>query len=120
MLTKYLVVTHIQLFYSPMILFGVGGDNHNNQCDPVYKTLNGVIQIACGAYHSIALMTDGTVECWGDNSENQCDHVYKTLTGVVQIAGGDAHSVALLSDDIIQCWGDNKHNQCDSFPQLLW
>jgi len=85
----------------------------------MHTTLNGVIQIACGANHSIALMNDGTVQCWGDNSDNQCDPVYQTLSGVVQIAGGDAHSVALLSDGVLKCWGDNKHQQC-SVAHAVW
>ena len=40
------------------------GSNEENQCDPVYKTFECVINIACGDNHSVALLEDRTIECW--------------------------------------------------------
>ena len=40
------------------------GDNDYGQCN-VPAGLSGVVAVAAGAYHSLALKADGTVVAWG-------------------------------------------------------
>ena len=80
----------------------LGSDDY--QCDLVYKTFTNVIDVACGHYHSVALLENGTIKCWGNNTLNQCDSVYKTFTNIINIACGSYHSVALKNDGTIECW----------------
>ena len=50
-----------------------------------YKTFKNIIDISCGSHHSVALRSDGTIECWGSNQYRQCDIDYKTFTNVIKI-----------------------------------
>ena len=58
--------------------------------------LNGVIALAAGFWHSLALKSDGTVVAWGNNNPGQST-VPGGLNGVVAIAAGGAHSLALIA-----------------------
>src|SRR5438105_2496912 len=85
--------------------------------------LTGVVAIAGGYFHSLALRSDGTVWAWGRNYEGQLgigsfsknSPPYGSaipvqvsgLTGVVAIAGGYFHSLALRSDGTVWAWGQN-------------
>ena len=59
--------------------------------------LSGVVAIAAGAWHTVALKQDGTVVAWGENDNGQT-RVPAGLSGVVAIAAGGAHTVALKLD----------------------
>ena len=59
--------------------------------------LSGVVAIAVGTYHTVALKQDGTVVAWGWNEYGQTK-VPAGLSGVVAIAGGLGHTVALKLD----------------------
>ena len=56
----------------------------------------GVKAVAAGAYHSVALMADGTVQAVGRSSEGQCD--VAGWTGIVQIAAADYATLGLKAD----------------------
>ena len=56
--------------------------------------LSGVVAIAAGDEHTVALKQDGTVVAWGDNGYGQTK-VPAGLSGVVAIAAGVGHTVAL-------------------------
>ena len=91
--------------------------------------LEGVVQIAAGAAHSLALLSDGTVIGWGDNSfyqlgiENDSplaqvlepvvitDATGIPLTDIVSISTGDYFSSVLTRDGRIISWGDNTKGQ---------
>jgi len=85
--------------------------------------LTGIIAIAGGENHSIALKSDGTVWAWGYNGYGQLgDGTYNTsntpvqvstLTGVANIAGGTGanHSLALKSNGSVWAWGNNGNGQ---------
>ena len=62
--------------------------------------------VTCGANHSLALKTDGTVAAWGFNTYGQIN-VPAGLSNVIALAGGTSHSLALKTDGSIQGWGLN-------------
>jgi alpha-tubulin suppressor-like RCC1 family protein len=88
--------------------------------------LTNVIAVAAGAYHALALKSDGTVWAWGYNGDGQLG-VGNTssitpvqvrgqggtgyLTGVVAIAAGTYHTVALKNDGTVWAWGGNDYGQ---------
>src|ERR1700730_10851209 len=104
------------------------GDNENgrlgdgtttNRLFPVAVVglTSGVVSVAAGAGHSLALKSDVTVVAWGYNAFGQLGDgtaadsaspvVVSGLSGVVAIAGGGRHSLALKSDGTVWAWGDN-------------
>jgi alpha-tubulin suppressor-like RCC1 family protein len=78
---------------------------------------SGVIAIAAGQQHFMALKSDGTVWGWGDNSYYQLGDGTSTprsvpvivpgLTGGVAIAAGKIHSFAVKADGSVWSWGYN-------------
>ena len=59
--------------------------------------LSGVVAIAAGGLHTVALKQDGTVVAWGRNDEGQTK-VPAGLSRVVAIAARQYHTVALRLD----------------------
>lgn len=102
---------------------GDGTDNFNRNTPVQISGLTGVVQVAGGWGHSLALKSNGTVWAWGANDHGQLGDGTTTnrnvpvqvsnshLTGVVQIAGGGIHSLALTSDGLVLAWGDNTYGQ---------
>ncbi len=80
------------------------GDNSDGQSS-VPAGLSGVIAIAAGGYHSLALKQDGTVVAWGAGGPGQTTGFHDWgqatvptgLRGVVAIAGGLDRSLALAN-----------------------
>jgi len=84
-----------------------------------------VTDITAGAYHTCALISDGTVTCWGDNysgqlgdGSNTTSYVPVAVTGgaltdktVTDITAGGDHTCALISDGTVTCWGSNGYGQ---------
>jgi len=80
-------------------------------------TLSGIVAVAAGSDHSIALKGDGTVWVWGRNSSGQLGLGAGTqavnpvpvavpgLSGVVAIAGGFYSTLALKDDGSVWAWG---------------
>src|SRR4051812_26002717 len=76
-----------------------------------------VVAIAAGAYHSLALCSDGTVAAWGSNVSGQLGNtsaaqitrypVAVSLGGrkAVGLAAGETHSLARCSDGTVVAWG---------------
>jgi alpha-tubulin suppressor-like RCC1 family protein len=88
--------------------------------------LTGIIDIAGGSTHTLALKADGTVWTWGSNSSGQLgDGSTKSrqlaaqvktasstfLGGIIAIAAGDNFCAALRSDGTVWAWGDNGSGQ---------
>jgi alpha-tubulin suppressor-like RCC1 family protein len=102
---------------TPVQVAGKNGDGY----------LTGVIAIAAGDRHSLALKADGTVWTWGTCSNGRLGNgtttgksLYPTqvlkgdsespdnyLQGVIAIAAGGDHSLALKSDGTVWAWGWN-------------
>ena len=77
-----------------------------------------IVQIAAGAYHSLALFSDGSLYAWGWNSDGQLgdgttdDRSTPVLigTGYTAIAAGYYHSLA-LKGSALYAWGLNAIGQ---------
>jgi alpha-tubulin suppressor-like RCC1 family protein len=111
------------------------GDNMNGRCNVPpdlqhrfrieHETACGTVkQIACGDYHTVVLLEDGTIRAWEYNENGQCDvppdlqHRFRaehdTVCGTVQqIACGAHHTVVLLEDGAVRAWGSNFRGQCN-------
>jgi alpha-tubulin suppressor-like RCC1 family protein len=88
-----------------------------------------VVAIAAGAYHSLALCSDGSVVAWGFNSDGELGDnsttprlapvAVNTTSGVSVLSGrtvvgiqaGESHSVALCTDGTVAGWGWNGSGQ---------
>lgn len=79
------------------------------------------VSVACGDYHTMVLMSDGTVLAWGGNASGQLGDT-KTkdrheparipgLRGIRAIAAGGASSYALDSAGVLWAWGNNSLGQ---------
>jgi hypothetical protein len=83
---------------------------------PPPSDLSGVVAIAAGAFHAVALKGDGKVTVWGDNNCGQTN-VPARLSNVVAIAAGFIHSLALNSDGKVVGWGgENTGDGQSSVP----
>lgn len=78
------------------------------------------LSIAAGAFHSCAVLSDGTVTCWGQNDAGQIGvpkdpsqpHVSPgtsidlgTGRSALQVTAGTSHTCARLDDFSVKCWG---------------
>ena len=103
---------------TPVQVLGLGGAG----------VLTGVVAVATGEFHSLALRSDGTVVSWGDDGFGQLGRGLSNssvstpvqvkgprgigfLTDVVAIAAGRSHSLALRSDGTLLAWGVNDVGQ---------
>ncbi len=85
-----------------------GGNSEGQTTVPA--GLSGVVAIAAGVDHTVALKQDGTVVAWGGNTFGQTT-VPAGLSGVVAIAAGQYHTVALKQDGTVVAWGWNDDGQ---------
>lgn len=86
----------------------------------------GVVAVAAGSHHSLAVKSDGTVWAWGWNPYGQLGDGTTTnsstpvqasnLTGATDVSGGNFHSVALKSDGTVWAWGRNDKGQLGHDP----
>lgn len=77
--------------------------------------LDGVVAIAAGFDHSLALRTDGTVVSWGDDGSGLATPP-AGLSGVRAVAAGWHHSLALKTDGTVAGWGWNDFGQATPRP----
>lgn len=83
--------------------------------------LTGVIGLAAGWRHNVALRSDGTVWTWGDNSHGQLglgshdgQNVpmrVSSLADVVAASAGYSYSLAVRADGSVWAWGSNSLGQ---------
>ncbi|MGL5020040.1 MAG: RCC1 domain-containing protein, partial [Luteolibacter sp.] len=85
--------------------------------EPMPADLSGVIMVAAGDLHSVALKADGTVVCWGEDFSGQRTPP-AGLSGVIAIAAGNNFSLALKSDRTVVGWGMNPLGQ--AAPPASW
>lgn len=105
------------------------GDSRRVSCpQPVFALeQQTIIQVACGAFHTLATDLNGHVFAWGSNSRGQLGFlspgtpsiavetpsVVGDLRGVYMssVACGEYHSLALSSDGCVFSWGCNKYGK---------
>jgi alpha-tubulin suppressor-like RCC1 family protein len=88
--------------------------------------LTGIIAVAAGEMHSIAVKSDGTVYAWGENTNGALgdgtttdrtratvvrDNAGNPITGVIAVAAGTQSSVLLKSDGTVLTTGQNDIGQ---------
>jgi alpha-tubulin suppressor-like RCC1 family protein len=83
--------------------------------------LTGIVTIAAGNSHSLALKSDGTVWAWGANWAGQLGNNSTTasstpvqvsgLTNITAIAAGYGHGLARGIDGVLHVWGWNAYGQ---------
>lgn len=100
---------------------GDGSTTSRSTPVPVSGLGSGVIGIAAGGDHSLALKSDGTVVAWGKNDNGELgDGGTTERHGPVLVAGlgsikalsaGRHHNLALRSDGVVLGWGFNGSGQ---------
>ena len=80
-----------------------------------------VTNVSTGHYHSLALLSDGTVRSWGFNAMGQLGDGTTTkrlrpvtvagLSTVTDIVGGRDMSYALLADGTVRAWGGGANGE---------
>jgi alpha-tubulin suppressor-like RCC1 family protein len=110
---------------------GLGGGINDTADIPPYGQETSlptpVVQLAAGASHTCALLSDGSVTCFGLNSKGQVGPGATTtaeevrqpapVTGfagrVVSLGAGPTaqHTCAILADGSLQCWGSDSDGQ---------
>jgi alpha-tubulin suppressor-like RCC1 family protein len=96
------------------------GTTEGNFLLPVAASgLSEVTAVAGGEWHSLALLSNGTVEAWGENEWGQLGDGTTTnkdvpvqvggLSEVTAIAAGEDDSFALLKNGTVMAWGDNGY-----------
>jgi alpha-tubulin suppressor-like RCC1 family protein len=109
---------------------GLGHHDSSHHAQQVLNTgvLAGktVITIAAGAYHNLALCSDGTIVSWGMNNHGQLGtgdlqmhnapvvvDPLGALAGkrVVAVSAGFYHSLALCDDGTVAAWGYNDEGE---------
>jgi alpha-tubulin suppressor-like RCC1 family protein len=92
--------------------------------------LTGVVSVAAGLFHTLAIREDGSVWAWGANSFGQLGNgrwgpdAHSAvpvqvlgldgeghLEGAIAVSGGWDHSVALLEDGTVVAWGSRCQGQ---------
>ena len=81
------------------------GWNYAGQATVPLLAKSGVMAIAAGFAHTLALLTNGSVAAWGENFNGQTTVPFAAKSGVMAIAAGEFHSVALKKDGSVVVWG---------------
>lgn len=94
---------------------------------PAVDLGQGVDVVACGAYHTCAVLKDGSVKCWGRNEDGQLGVLLSQTINdqgdapgemtalptvplgqkATAISLGRYHTCALLEAGLVTCWGRN-------------
>ena len=87
------------------------GDNSFGQCNVLLQATN-MLAVAAGAWHNLALRSDGRLLAWGDNSYGQCN-LPAAAQGAAAIAAGGYHSLAVRADGTVLAWGGNDFGEAN-------
>lgn len=111
---------------------GIGSSYPNSLVPAAVPGLSGVVAIAAGDTHSLAVKADGSVFAWGSNSSGQVGTGGSTqwtpaqvpgLSGVTSVAAGLLHSLALKTDGTgpgtVWTWGYNNYGQLGDGTQTM-
>jgi len=95
--------------------WGWGDDPFSQNAPPAPLTNGavGVVAVAAGYYHSLALTANGAVVAWGSDNAGQAS-VPSGLSGIRAIAAGGYHSVALRANGTVVAWGQSDAGQTNT------
>jgi hypothetical protein len=96
----------------PIFVLVSGGYRVQAWGDPsvtnVPASLDDVVAISAGAYHSLAIRSDGSVASWGSSGSEVSGVVPTGLGPVVGVAAGWGYSLALRHDGTVVAWGKSE------------
>jgi alpha-tubulin suppressor-like RCC1 family protein len=99
------------IFQSPLVILNgpsVVTNWYGTQfVNPGVSVKAGLMAIAAGGAHSLALKADGTVVGWGFSANGEIN-IPPSATNVIAIAAGEGHSVALRADGSVIAWGGSS------------
>ncbi|CAD7934267.1 unnamed protein product, partial [Amoebophrya sp. A25] len=88
-------------------------------------------QVACGAFHTVALTTKGRLWSWGtgcplgymNDADNSVVSIPRRLNfefqgPVLQIAAGPFHTLVLCTQGRVACWGNGSHGRIGMGPDM--
>lgn len=103
---------------NPFGNLGDGTTEYRDTPGPVVD-ISGIVQIAAGSWHGLALDATGNVWSWGLDSSGQLGRgrflssavpaVVVGLKAVVQVSAGYSHSLALDGEGTVWAWGSNGY-----------
>ncbi len=98
----------------------------NTNPPAVVAGVTGVVSLAAGGQHALALDAAGRVFAWGDNSFGQLGvgsfdasgtpQPVSGLPTIVEVAAGPFHSAALAADGRVFAWGGNTDGAVTGIP----
>ncbi|MFD0961550.1 RCC1 domain-containing protein, partial [Paenibacillus chungangensis] len=71
----------------------------------------GVMSIASGSNHSLAVRADGSVIAWGSDIQGKTNVPSEVQGRVIAVSAGENHSMALTEDGEVVAWGSNNRGQ---------
>jgi len=101
----------------------IGDDEAPATVDPVKLGAGRAVALSAGAFHTCALLDNGTVRCWGFGGNGRLGYAATDTIGddespdavgpvdlgpgrtAVAIAAGGDHTCAVLDDGTVRCWG---------------
>ena len=107
----------------------IGDDETPEKVDPVKLGAGRAVALAAGAFHSCALLDDGTVRCWGFGGNGRLGYANTDTVGdnespdavgpvdlgpgrtAVALAAGGDHTCAVLDDGTVRCWGSGGNGR---------
>lgn len=99
------------------------GYTPNNEYNDVLQVqnLSGIVAIAAGNDHSLALTSKGTIFAWGDNEHGQIGTTINrnkywpikipSIEGIIAIGAGEYSTFAIKNNKTVWGWGDNSFGQ---------
>ncbi|MCU6708096.1 S-layer homology domain-containing protein [Paenibacillus sp. J5C_2022] len=101
------IILIVSLFMS---MIALPGWQHTAEAAQSAAGSRGVVSIASGFLHSLAVRADGSVVAWG-RTYGETNVPSEAQGGVIAVSAGYGHSLALTEDGEVVAWGNNNLGQ---------